>query len=623
VRVRVQSVVGRRVAHGPGACTCLLFVVCGMQNMCITVTVMQAHNRAPMSSSDADWREWLQWVRYRFFTSKESEGLMLAGTALSPASPHAPYRDRQLAMLSKNPRLSRSALFNGESPDTSHLLSVLDRTPADIATNSEATHLGQPHIERREFMTNLLLHHRVVSDERLYVQSGRPVSPVFQSAFLGLKKLRGPVDYCFLQGFKIGIVLLGDWHTGSICTKSCIDTVTCKSMQAIKTSRGAVPSGVDMSFLDYLDNTFGHLKPDLFLETWLTDDERYGIGRFKVDNLEPYNTGPLATVEAFAEPCLDPARRATECPFRNLRIHAVDPRVKDHRVRLPLEKILDTASSIEKHALKGNKSPEDVMGLLKWMKSEYPQFTIEEVVRGVLDISPLASVTQPFCKAYGRTYHEFRQLPTYLQSKLLRAIDEVVTVRPIPYDVAGAVVGWLAMAATAADVKIDLSLGRGFDVVIGETALPAVADIALHPLVLDDCITIHEEWPYNARAELELEIYAISRALKNFLDSPHESLVVMNLGYVHTDAIARFLLHMGFELKAKIDRTYDKCLDFTNGVDPWGSDDSSDDVSSVDSSEFVDVYNEPMPERTTGLLIPKAPFGIVDPHRVFNVLKKA
>ena len=544
----------------------------------------------------------MQWVQ----TTLEEYGCTIKHLPLL----HSPYRDKQLTVLQHGRRMFSTIFFDNEKPDPSQLFAMLDRTPADVMTMAS----------RHKFMENLIDEHRVVSPQEMKL-SGTAVNRAFRDAFLGLKKLRGPVDYCFLEGFKIGIVLLGDWHTGSICTKSCMDNVTCKSMQAIKTSQGAVPSGVDMSFLDYLDSTFGHLKPDLFLETWLTDDQRHGRDRYSAQNLDSYNTGPMATVHAFAEPCLDPARRATECPFRNLRIHAVDPRVEDRRVRLPLEKILDTAFSIQEHASEGGKSPEDVVGLLKWMKSEHPQFTIEEVVRGVLDISPLASVTQPFCKAYGRTYHEFRKLPTYLQSKLLRAIDEVVTVRPIPYDVAGAVVGWLAMAATAAELKIDLSSGHGFDVVIGETALPAVAEIALHPLVLDDCMTIWNQWVYNARAQLELEIYAISRALKNYLDSPHESLVVMNLGYQHTDAIARFLLHMGFELKAKLDRTYDKCLDFTNGVDPWGSNDSSDDVSSVDSSEFVDVYSEPVPKRTTGLLIPKAPFGIVNPHKVFNVLK--
>jgi hypothetical protein len=218
------------------------FVVCWVQNMCITVTVMQAHNRAPMSSSNADWREWLQWVQ----TTLEEYGCTIKHLPLL----HSPYRDKQLTVLQHGRRMFSTIFFDNEKPDPSQLFAMLDRTPADVMTMAS----------RHKFMENLIDEHRVVSPQEMKL-SGTAVNRAFRDAFLGLKKLRGPVDYCFLEGFKIGIVLLGDWHTGSICTKSCMDNVTCKSMQAIKTSQGAVPSGVDMSFLDYLDSTFGHLNP--------------------------------------------------------------------------------------------------------------------------------------------------------------------------------------------------------------------------------------------------------------------------------------------------------------------------------------------------------------------------
>jgi hypothetical protein len=389
-------------------------------------------------------------------------------------------------------------------------------------------------------------------------------------------------------------------------------------MQPHKRRRSGPVLYDDMSFLEYLDTAFAEYTPDLFLETWMPDEVRRGDEAFSISNLEEYNTGPMATLSAHMVPCMDPRTRGTAaCRYKHLRVHAVDPRVRDDRTRLPLERLLDVLQDQDETGV-------GISQYLRWLKITYPEFTVEEVLRGVMDTAPLASITHPFCKATSRVYHEFRQLAPDTQAALATAIAQVVLCRPLPYDLPGAVLGWLQMVAVDTDMAVDLSLGRGFDVVDGVARRMGASVRVLHPLVHDDCCGLWNNWHYTARAETDIEVYAISRALKQRKDGTSARLVVMNLGYVHTAAIATMLDAANlFEAKAAL-TAWDKCLRLA-------SEDRLLEEPGVDSEEeelgggVHDVYGAPHTsgrvfwtgERQT-IVVPKAPFGVHLTNPIFR-----
>ncbi len=468
--------------------------------------------------------------------------------------------------------------------------------------------------------------------------------------FLNLRKLRGPVQYVFLdnEDSNVKIILLGDHHGGDMCTAACASD-RCASLQVVKNKQSGPIRGMDMSFLKHLDDEYGHLKPDLYLESWMEDDVRHGKAQdgdddgkhwrrkfYKPEELASlpaetvYNMGPLTAVEQYTRPCMVPSLRGTSaCPYKNLRVHAVDPRMTDVKLWAPLHRLL---RAVKQGTIGG------AVEFFKWCKETHPDFTIEEVVRATLDPTPLASITHDFCKRNSRLYHEFRQLNDTLQRDLIIAIQDSTTMRPLPYDLATAVTGWLSLVVQSLGVPappISLHIvTKGLDMTLEAIARaelhPKVEEkLILHPLVASDLLSFWNNRMYTCRAMVDTNLYTIARMLKMSRDPAVPALHVVFMGWKHTEEIAKILITSGAFRARVAGSSNNKCMKFRfnhrrvpqakewKGATPIKSDKDAD-ADEDDDGHLLKNYYESKDTAPGVLIIPQAPYGVLLSASVFS-----
>lgn len=416
-------------------------------------------------------------------------------------------------------------------------------------------------------------------------------SPV-PDPFLGLHRLRGPVHFVsmYVPGTDSQVILLGDHHAGSVCTAACPVGVgyRCASAQPMKDKRAGPLLGFDMSLFAHLDTTYGHMKPNVYLEAWMTDAVRAGTEADDWDSLtdfasvpaeDVYNMGPLSATMYHLRPCMVPATRDTAaCPYRNIRVHAADPRVWDTKVWTPLYRLANAAAS---------HSTRQVLEFVQWCQETHPDFSVEDIVRALFDQEPCASVTHAFCRRHSRVYHEVHQLPIGVSGRLIEATREVTLVRPLPYDIGAAVLAWLRQVQEAGDT--------------GD-------DIVLHPLVLADLSQFCKNRMYTARAQAETNMYTIARILKQATARLH----VVMLGLVHTELIARTMTTMGVAYAVAAGAAPNKCLqfEFKGGkktrptVRQW----DAPEMEEEDGLTDIFAFDEDAPLQP--LILPRPPYGI-------------
>ena len=448
--------------------------------------------------------------------------------------------------------------------------------------------------------------------------------------FLNLRRLRGPVQFINIALFNVktsNIVLLGDHHTGDICTMPCKDA-QCVSAQPIKDNRSGPLRGVDTSFLEHLNTVYGHLRPDVYFESWMTDEVRSGEDEDdpqpELSTMAPadvFNYGPLQATEQYLRPCMVPATRATAaCAYRNIRVHASDPRMWDRRVWSPLYKLGEAVAS---------NSTRQVLEFLCWCKKRHPDFSVEDILRAVFDVHPLASLTHAFCRRTSRLHHEVRQLGALMAGRLMGATEHVTPVRPLPYDLATPILSWLRQVLHMARVpvavaQLDVKLA---DVALALRAWPASGadDIVLHPLVQADLSMFVQNRMYTARGAADTNMYTLARILKQRASHASQLHVVM-MGFVHTELIARTVDCMGVGRVIAAGKSFSKCLEFSYSkhdhfpeVNEWRSAHTDDSDSEGGDSEgdrgaegeYTDLYKEAKHgPQLQGFILPQAPFGI-------------
>jgi hypothetical protein len=446
--------------------------------------------------------------------------------------------------------------------------------------------------------------------------------------FLGLRRLRGPVQFINIALYKTSnIVLLGDHHAGNICTLPCTDA-QCVSAQPIKDKRSGPLRGVDTTFLEHLNTVYGHLRPDVYLETWMTDEVR---SREDEDDPQPelstmspadvFNYGPLQATEQYLRPCMVPATRATAaCAYHNIRVHASDPRMWDRRVWSPLYKLGEAVAS---------NSTRQVLEFLCWCKKRHPDFGVEDILRAVFDVHPLASLTHAFCRRTSRVHHEVRQLGAFMAGRLMGATEHVTPMRPLPYDLATPILSWLRQVLHMARVpvavaQLDVKLA---DVALALKAWPASGadDMVLHPLVQADLSMFVQNRMYTARGQADTNMYTLARILKQRASQLH----VVMMGFAHTELIARTVDCMGVGHVIAAGKSFSKCLEFSYSepdhfpkVSKWrlahtdseGEGEGEGDNEGSAEEGFTDLYKNDQGPELQGFILPQAPFGIYKSH---------
>lgn len=229
---------------------------------------------------------------------------------------------------------------------------------------------------------------------------------------LGLALIRGPVRYVQLVPLDPtfpDVVLLGDRHVFGYCSETC-DDIRCVTAQK------SVPEST-RTLMHYLNDTFGDLQPDVFLEMWVGQDIRKSSSpeldvHWYSTNHEP---SPLTETIRSVLPCFHPShtittqgRRTTThevCPFRNLRVHGIDVRRMWRHERHQGDMVLRLLSTNPLHA-----------GSL--LTDAFPGYPLEVVITSALNRSPLKYFEDAFQLEHSRVSHELKRLPDTIRREL-------------------------------------------------------------------------------------------------------------------------------------------------------------------------------------------------------------
>ena len=330
---------------------------------------------------------------------------------------------------------------------------------------------------------------------------------------LGLDLLAGPIRYVclvprdtFLDLDLPMIVLLGDWHVARArCEWSC--SPSHERRQCV-----AVQDRDHNSFLEYIDTRFGHLKPDLYIETWVSSSERKGPA--DAMEAEEGKGGPLVSTMQYVFPCIHPTRVA--CPLANVRVHTVDLRsTRRAGDRHDVELLFFFLLSDMKRKAQALAT--------KWQ--EEGGFALDDILRSVFSLDAAKYFTDPFQLRYSRTSHELRKLDPALRHELL-AIINANTPPALPSSLITTVKAWL------------------------NGTLPKMPS-CIHQGPLEYVHTF-----FTAK----MDLYAIARALKirerrRPGESPRSKLGIMFFGDAHVGKIVHLLsnVYKAVELKTDAD----------------------------------------------------------------------
>jgi hypothetical protein len=342
--------------------------------------------------------------------------------------------------------------------------------------------------------------------------------PTMLDPYLGLRRLRGPVSYMYLEPkpewrarlpHLPAVILLGDRHEAK---------PPCPGFDLHDDKTKEV--GGTQSFWHFLDTdpTLSAFTKDVVLEHWMPKHERLSMDLTPLD-LSIYMQGPLKETYACLHDCVGQVRTPA-CTLPNLRVHVADLR----------ERYLESDFN-EEHLR------DRLFGAV--------------VVRRLLSLNILRDLDDEHLRRE-RLAHEFNQLHESVQAELrlkLAAIPQ----QQYPYDLAQAVMEWMKFGES------------------GQYYPPPI-----HPVVEKDMRDIAEEQNTTLdRRVMSLELYALSRMLKDAHTSKPR-LAVLYAGRVHCRN-ASYLLHGMYNVHgAAACSDNSGCIDFATPTDTCYSDFSLD-----------------------------------------------
>jgi hypothetical protein len=400
------------------------------------------------------------------------------------------------------------------------------------------------------FMQLLAFHGGLETPLRTAIHiSADPPSLARPPTDLGLERLRGVVSYTYLAPSASDdselptIVLLGDEHSNTTCPLLCESAVSCVSVD-----------GHPNSFLHYLDDTFKVYSPDVFMESWESQEVR----REKAGPHNPLHVpAHLRTTMVVASdrpidhfsyslvPCAIQGHvgveRATEsvddltkygmyeCPYRHLRAHFIDLRQASYGEKTAADASRDATLSTVIADMRRWSRPK----LLEVWAYFYPGFTPLDIYTSVVAgyRSAAAFFENPFLLTHSRTSHELTQLP-------LRIFNTLKTQATVLNNV-------FAMLDPQSDEAIQLWLkGEG----------PDCLDASLSNMLFH-----FQQRSYFSHASMDL--YGLARALKVDKSGARKQLCVFYVGDNHCDTI-RLYLGTLYTVHRYV-QSADKCISLT------------------------------------------------------------
>jgi hypothetical protein len=300
--------------------------------------------------------------------------------------------------------------------------------------------------------------------------------------------------------------------------------------------------GGTQSFWHFLDTdpTLSAFTKDVALEHWMPKDERLSMDRTPLD-LSRYFEGPLKETCAYLDDCVGQVRTPA-CTLANVRVHVADLRDRDLESDFNEEHLRDrlfaaVADPKEKHEFLGHchESGQDP----------------EQIVRRLLSLNILTDLDDERLRRE-RLAHEFNQLHESVQAELRLKLAAIPQQR-YPYDLPQAVAEWMKS---------------------GESGLYYPPPI--HPVVEKDMRDIAEKQVLLDRHRMSLELYALSRMLKD-AHSSKPRLAVLYAGDAHCRS-ASYLLHGMYNVHgaAACEDGRSGCIDFATPTDTCYSDFSLD-----------------------------------------------
>lgn len=156
------------------------------------------------------------------WATRVKEQIGMEGSVVKVPKDTTTLREAQIAFITKMYDYICEDIFRDEmdptatcSPTASDLFTMLDAGPADDIWAPGRNFLFSAFISNQRWVMDNLL--RLTTDYHTWLPHG---------PYLGLRALRGPVTYTFLEGRGYhsaqAIVLLGDEHSGSTCTSPCV-----------------------------------------------------------------------------------------------------------------------------------------------------------------------------------------------------------------------------------------------------------------------------------------------------------------------------------------------------------------------------------------------------------------
>jgi hypothetical protein len=374
--------------------------------------------------------------------------------------------------------------------------------------------------------------------------------------YLGLRRLRGPVSYMYLEPkpewrarlpYLPAIILLGDRHEPKPpCPGFDLDDDRTKEV------------GGTQSFWHFLDNDprLSAFTKDVVLEYWIPKHERLSMHRTEYDISFVSTKGPLLETNAYLTGCVGQVRTPA-CTLPNLRVHVADLRYRylisdfneEHLRNLLFAAVADTTER-RRFLAACHASRQDP----------------EQVVRRLLSLNIFTDLDDERLRRE-RLAHEFNQLHESVQAELrlkLAAIPQ----QQYPYDLAGAVVEWMQ-----------------------EGDARAYSCPPIHPVVEKDMRDIAEHQGYTLdRRSMSLELYALCRMLKD-AHSSKPRLAVLYAGDGHC-LRASYLLHGMYNVHgaAACEDGRSGCIDFATPTDTCYPD------YSLQAGEYVELAI-PEPQR--------------------------
>lgn len=304
--------------------------------------------------------------------------------------------------------------------------------------------------------------------------------------YLGLRRLRGPVTYTYLEPKPEWrarlphlpiLVLLGDWHEPK---PPCADFDLGDD--------GTKEVGGTQSFWHFLDtdHALAAYTRDVVLELWVPKHLRVPTvpprSRSRVHVV--VSGGPLVDSRAFLVDCVGQDRRPT-CPLRSVRVHVADLRNLSLEVGFRYEHLYGQLHLAVRH-------PPSKLDFVNHCRALH--LDPQHAVRSLLSLDIATDLDDPALRRE-RLAHEFYQLEECVRAQFRDKLGRVTQQR-YPYDLPGAVAEWM--------------LDAGKD--------------PLHPRVQRDTLEFLDQADTRSnRRIMAVELYALSRVLKK---SRHDDAVV-------------------------------------------------------------------------------------------------